>query len=212
MHFRTHFSAFLLSLLYIPTNIVNAADALPIPEDQFVYCSTCHGVQLMGNAILQAPRLSGMDAWYVEQQLQSFKKGWRGKHESDLIGMEMRPMAEALSDEQISAAAGYVALTRSALPVTTLSGNIEEGRALYESTCSACHGVSAEGIEALGSPALIATNDWYMLKQMQEFIDGSRGEHPEDSFGLQMRTSVQHLNDDDALLNVVNYIVTLRGN
>jgi cbb3-type cytochrome c oxidase subunit III len=212
MRFRILFPALLSSLLYIPTTNVNAAEELPIPEDQFVYCSTCHGVQLMGNEILQAPRLSGMDAWYVEQQLQSFKKGWRGKHESDLIGMEMRPMAEALSDEQISEVAGYVSLTRSAPPVTTLTGNIEEGRALYESTCSACHGLSGEGNEVLGSPALSATNDWYLLKQLQGFIDGSRGEHPEDIFGLQMRVSVQLLSDDDMLLNVVNYIVTLRDN
>lgn len=212
MRFRPLILALLLSLLYIPTIIVNAAEALPIPEDQFVFCSTCHGVQLMGNVILHAPRLSGMDAWYVEQQLQSFKKGWRGKHESDLIGMEMQPMAEVLSDKQISEAAGYVSLTRSALPVVTLTGDVEEGRALYESNCSACHGLSGEGNEALGSPALISANDWYLLKQLQGFIDGSRGEHPEDSFGLQMRDSVQLLSDDDMLLNVVNYIVTLRDN
>ena len=41
--------------------------------------------------------LSGEDAEYVERQLHAFKKGWRGRHERDLNGMEMRPMAEALS-------------------------------------------------------------------------------------------------------------------
>ena len=79
-----------------------AQDELPIPADGFVHCTVCHGVQLMGNPIIEAPRLSGMDSWYVESQLHSFKRGWRGKHERDLVGMEMQPMAVALSDQQIN--------------------------------------------------------------------------------------------------------------
>ena len=30
------------------TSLVNAEDKLPIPADEYVYCTVCHGVQLMG--------------------------------------------------------------------------------------------------------------------------------------------------------------------
>ena len=45
----------------------------PVASDDLVFCTTCHGVQLMGNAVIKAPRLSGMETWYVEQQLRNFK-------------------------------------------------------------------------------------------------------------------------------------------
>ena len=66
------------------TSLARADDELPIPADDYVYCTVCHGIQLMGNPIIRAPRLSGMDSWYVENQLRAFKKGWRGKHERDV--------------------------------------------------------------------------------------------------------------------------------
>ena len=186
-----------------------AADELPIPADEFVYCSTCHGVQLMGNPILEAPRLSGMAAWYVEQQMRSFKDGWRGTHDTDLAGRDMQPMAAALSDKQIREVAEYVSQTRSGPPETTLPGNVEKGRALYAS-CSACHGQKGEGVESLRGPALANLNDWYLVTQMQHFRDGSRGSHPEDRYGMQMRAPAQSMTDENAIMDVISYISTLR--
>jgi len=185
------------------------ADELPVAADELVYCSTCHGIQLMGNPITKAPRLSGMETWYIEQQLRSFKKGWRGAHEGDAVGMEMQPMAAALSDEQITAAAEYVAATRSQMPEKTVSGDIEKGKALY-GTCGACHGASGEGNLALGSPQLDVANDWYLVTQLKNFKNGNRGSRAGDTYGMQMRASAQILTDDDAIMDVVSYISTLK--
>lgn len=182
---------------------------LPIPADEFVYCGTCHGVQLMGNQIIKAPRLSGMEPWYVEQQLGNFKKGIRGNHHDDPFGYEMQPMAAALADDQISEVAEYVESTRSPRPATTVSGNVEKGKALY-ATCGACHGLSGEGNIGLGSPKLTIANDWYLVTQLKNFRNGSRGSHPNDTYGMQMRASVQLLADDDAIMDVVSYISTLQ--
>ena len=197
------------ALLWICAAPALAQDHLPIPVDEFVYCSTCHGVQLMGNHMVNAPRLSGFDAWYVEQQLAAFKKEWRGDHMEDIFGMEMQPMAAALSDKQIKAVARYVNKTRSAPPASTIAGNIDNGRRLYES-CSACHGASGEGIEALNSPALTTTNDWYLVTQLQQYKNGSRGSHAADRYGSQMRAAAELLTDDDAIIDVVTYIASLR--
>ncbi len=190
------------------TSLVRAEDELPIPADEFVYCTVCHGVQMMGNSIINAPRLSGMESWYVENQLRAFKKGWRGKHERDVVGMEMQPMAAALTDEQIKDVSAFVAATRSDHPVETINGDADKGKAHY-STCAACHGVNGEGNIALGSPALTGQNDWYLVRQLKYFRDGTRGGQPGDTYGMQMRASAGLLSDDEAILDVVKYISTL---
>jgi cytochrome c oxidase subunit 2 len=190
------------------TSLVRAEDELPIPADEFVYCTVCHGVQMMGNSIIDAPRLSGMESWYVENQLRAFKKGWRGKHERDVVGMEMQPMAAALTDEQIKQVSAFVAATRSDHPVETINGDVDKGKAHY-STCAACHGVNGEGNIALGSPALTGQNDWYLVRQLKYFRDGTRGGQPGDTYGMQMRASAGLLSDNEAILDVVKYISTL---
>lgn len=188
---------------------VRAEDELPIPADEYVYCTVCHGVQLMGNSIIMAPRLSGMESWYVERQLNAFKKGWRGNHENDVPGIEMRPMAAALSDEQIKEVAAFVTSTQSDAPISTIVGDAEKGRTYY-STCAACHGVQGEGNIALGSPALTGINDWYLATQIRNFRDGARGGAPGDIYGMQMRASARLLSDDEAIRDVVAYISTLQ--
>ncbi len=190
------------------TSLVSAEDELPIPADEFVYCTVCHGVQMMGNSIINAPRLSGMESWYVENQLRAFKKGWRGKHERDVVGMEMQPMAAALTEEQIKEVSAFVAATRSDHPVETINGDVDKGKAHY-STCAACHGVRGEGNIALGSPALTGQNDWYLVRQLKYFRDGTRGGQPGDTYGMQMRASAGLLSDDEAILDVIKYISTL---
>lgn len=184
-------------------------DDLPIAPDAFVYCTVCHGVQLMGNRNIDAPRLSGMERWYVERQLQAFKKGWRGAHAEDLVGMEMRPMAAALSDEQISAAAEFVHATRSPQPAVTVDGDAEAGRQLF-APCIACHGANAEGNETLGAPALTGLDDWYLVRQLENYRAGTRGGQPGDIYGMQMRASVGLLRDKQAIHDVVRYITTLK--
>ena len=195
-------------LAFAITTSAVADDELPIPADEYVYCTVCHGVQLMGNPMLKAPRLSGMESWYVENQMLAYKKGWRGKHEKDVAGIDMQPMAAALTDEQIKEVSAYVAATRSDPPPATIKGDAEKGRANY-STCAACHGVRGEGNIALGSPALTGLDDWYLVTQLKNYRDGARGGQPGDTYGMQMRASAGLLSDDQAINDVVKYISIL---
>ena len=186
-----------------------AADEKPvIPDDRFVYCTVCHGVQVGGNANLGAPRISGLSAWYVEQQLTAFSRGWRGTHEDDRGGQEMRPMAAVLTPAEIERAARYVDAVESPPAEVTLDGDARHGEILYGS-CAACHGVRAEGNAALGSPPLAGLNDWYLLTQLEHFKSGIRGTSPDDTFGQQMQAAVTVLNDEQAMQDVVRYITTL---
>lgn len=209
MYDRIKSALVVIAVLSLCAPLSQAEDELPVPADEFVYCTVCHGVQLMGNPIIKAPRLSGMETWYVEQQLQNFKKGLRGAHALDPFGFEMQPMAAALSDDQIASVSAFVKATISSSPESTIAGDPEKGKALY-ATCAACHGADAEGVESLGSPDLRVANDWYLVTQLQNFKNGSRGSHAADSFGMQMRAAAQLLSDDEAIADVVSYISTLK--
>ncbi len=199
----------LFAMLLILPAATRTEDELPAPPGEFAYCTDCHGVQLMGDPDNQAPRLSGMESWYVENQMRAFRKGWRSGHGDADIAADMQPTTEPLTDEQIRDVAEYVAATRSDAPQVTIAGDPENGKRLY-STCAACHGVRAEGNIALGSPALTGLNDWYLVKQIRNYKDGTRGGRPGDIYGMQMRASVGFLPDDGAIHDVVRYISTLQ--
>jgi len=172
------------------------------------YCMTCHGVDGRGNIGVQAPRLAGMEAWYLRRQMENFRAGIRGTHPQDEQGMAMQPMAAKLSDTSLTDIVNWVGSWEYTPAVLTIEGNVNRGRTAYRS-CGACHGANAEGNEGLGAPALAGQNDWYLVTQLKNFKSGIRGAHQDDSYGAQMRTMAGTLTDDQAILNVVSYINTL---
>ena len=63
-------------------------------------CVACHGAKGEGNKALNAPRLAGQEDWYIVRQLKNFKEGIRGTNPKDIYGMQMRPMAMTLANDQ----------------------------------------------------------------------------------------------------------------
>ena len=165
---------------------------------------------MMGNRLVDAPRLSGMPSWYLSRQLEAFRKGWRGLHHQDLTGMEMRPQALAMTQEQMSDTLEYVASLPVGSSQATLEGDAERGGKLYVS-CSACHGADGRGIESLHTPPLVGQNDWYLLRQLQYFKSGVRGTGDGDIQGAVMRASAAVLTDDQAMADVIAYIGSLQS-
>lgn len=196
------------TLLMACSTIAKANDYTVVPE-QFIYCTTCHGVELQGNRSVDAPRLNGMEGWYVRNQLLAFQQGWRGTHD-DLIGMEMRPQATILDADGIEEAVVFVASvpSRPSPQATTSVGDSTRGKALY-STCAACHGNNAEGNKLLNAPRLAGQSDWYLHRQLEHFRDGIRGTARGDINGAQMRASIAVLPGPRAIADVVAYINSL---
>ena len=62
-------------------------------------CAACHGPNGGGNDGIKAPRLAGVDDWYLAAQLRKFKNGVRGASPKDVGGRLMRPMALSLANE-----------------------------------------------------------------------------------------------------------------
>ncbi len=185
--------------------------ASPLTGKQvYAFCAVCHGERGEGNRTLGAPRLAGMEEWYVREQLLKFQQGVRGTHPEDIAGMRMRPMARHLKNEaQVKAVAAYI----NALPVVknevTVKGSWVKGEVHYK-LCIACHGADGKGNKQLKAPSLVDRSDWYLLTQMRNYKTGVRGNDPKrDPVGMTMRPITMTL-DEQAMVDVVSYISGLR--
>jgi cytochrome c oxidase subunit 2 len=180
-------------------------------EELFELCVQCHGADGGGNPVALAPPIAGLSDWYVKEQLLKFRSGIRGLHPDDVGGLRMYPMSLSLRDDaDLEAVADYVANLPPAQVESTLQGgDAARGKVLY-APCTACHGAKAEGLQALGGPNLAVSSDWYMLKQLQHFKSGIRGSDPRDTTGMRMRPMSMVLPDEQAMKDVISYILTLR--
>lgn len=66
-------------------------------------CGACHGPNAMGNKILNAPRLVGINDLYLKRQYLNFKDGIRGAHVNDKFGAQMAFIAQKLQGKNIAA-------------------------------------------------------------------------------------------------------------
>lgn len=180
-------------------------------QQQFAVCASCHGQGGEGNQALNAPRINGLQAWYVERQLKYYKSGVRGAHPDDLYGKQMAPMASMLtSDEAVRNIAAYI----SGLPVTdsadTVSGNAAKGMSIYNANCAACHGKDGSGSWATDAPNLVGMSDWYAATQLNNFKAKIRGAHHDDAYGEQMVSMATAMRNPQQLADVISYINSLK--
>lgn len=179
-------------------------------RDDVVYtCTTCHGSDGRGNRVVRAPGIDGREGWYIRRQLENFRDGVRGTHDSYISGLEMRAAASMLNDTDIDRILRAIEGWR---PVPThegLDGDRENGQEIYSTNCVACHGRGAEGIEAVGAPSLADRSDWYLMNQLRLFKSGYRGTHPDDRSGAQMRAMTSGLDVETDMRDVVAYLRTI---
>jgi cytochrome c oxidase subunit 2 len=186
------------------------ADENTRAAEHFELCAQCHGEEGQGNQIALAPPIAGLSQWYVEAQLHKFQSGVRGLHPDDVAGLRMYPMSLTLKAEgDIEAVAAYVAELPPTRPTPVLSGGDAARGQAYYGTCVMCHGADASGVEAQGGPNLRVSSDWYMMTQLHKFQSGVRGGNPADAKGAMMRAMSMTLADEQAMKDVIAYIVTL---
>ncbi len=194
-----------LSCVTLPAAAGDAAKGKTL----YAVCAACHGPAGAGNQAMNSPKIAGQEPWYLERQLSAFKNGVRGAAPGDMFGAQMRPMAMQLADAAaIADLVAYVGTFPVVKPAVTVQGDAAAGKALY-ATCAACHGQKAEGLVALNGPKLAGQDDWYLVRQLQNYKKGLRGAHPQDTYGMQMRPMASMLADDKAINNVVAYINSL---
>src|ERR1700751_2559556 len=136
-------------------------------------CSACHGPN--GNSTSPDwPRLAGQSAVYIVEQLRLFRSGVRDNP-------VMKPLASSLSDQDIDdLAVYYEAQTPAGLEADPSFW--QAGEALYlrgdrahdVPACVACHGPVGRGNLAAGYPALRAQQSVYVVKQLNDYANGTR--------------------------------------
>ncbi len=199
----------MLGVVLTAAGVAHAEDAAR-GRQLFQLCASCHGPSGEGSQLYRAPAIAGLPQAYIQAQLTKFKDGLRGFRAEDTEGLQMRPMARALTlDGDIAAVAGYVASLRPASPASTTGGDEGRGRTLF-ATCIACHGDRGTGNAAIGAPPLARQADWYLVAQLEKFRKGLRGTHEKDTTGALMRPMALALPSDQAIADVVAYIRSLR--
>lgn len=174
-------------------------------------CATCHREDGSGSQPLDAPRIAGTASWYVAAQLRKFKAGSRGDHPDDIYGRQMALFAKALPDEaSIEAVANYVSGLDGPPAPATLAGDAERGQSLY-TPCAVCHGENADGQPDLGAPALAGVDDWYLVRQLDNYRAGRRGYANNDTSGQQMRAAVAVLAGEQDIQDVAAYLASRAG-
>jgi cytochrome c553 len=171
------------------TGCAGSPVAAPISgAELFEACVPCHGAAGEGSALLGAPAIAGLPAWYVSAQLERFQTGVRGQHGDDIEGLRMQAMSRQLRSEmEAEAVARHVeSLPHVANTAAIGGGDAAEGQRAYL-LCASCHGVTGGGFEAGNVPPLAGMDDWYVAAQIRKFQNGVRGTMPGDAFGPVMR-------------------------
>jgi cytochrome c oxidase subunit 2 len=173
-------------------------------------CSACHGPAGEGVRALGGPALTQLSAEYLARQLTHFVTGIRGTHSDDNAGKRMALSVANLSEDDIPGLATLITTELPpAQPTSTIAGDAARGEDYYINICSACHGGNALGNDLLGAPALAGVSDWYLKSSYQGYLEGTRGHHPDDTYGAQMARLAPALARGGDINDVIAYIATL---
>jgi cytochrome c oxidase subunit 2 len=216
---------FLFSTLIMFALAINLAFAQGDPvtgERSYALCAGCHGFLGEGNEAIGAPRLAGIEGWYLERQIANFRDGRRGHVDGDVNGKRMALMAQAVASErELSDLLAWIdSLPEPRSPSgatqgTTVSAeapaasDVSRGQSLY-ALCAACHGSEGQGTASLGAPALVSLDAWYFAEQLKAYADGLRGTHPSDTYGAQMRALATSFDAEDERQDLARFVMTLR--
>lgn len=180
-------------------------------QQSYAVCASCHGQNGEGNRDMNAPKLAGLQPWYIERQLRYYTEGVRGADAEDSFGQMMAPMANMVNSES---ARRNVAAYIDSLPHTpsnpTITGDAERGQRIYSANCASCHGADGKGSWATDAPALAGMDDWYLAVQLENYRNGVRGAHRDDDYGYQMTSMVKAMRTQQQQDDVIAYINTLR--
>lgn len=89
------------------------------------------------------------------------------------------------------------------------AGDKDKGESFY-AVCAGCHGADGMGMEATNAPRLQGQFDWYLIRQIKNYQSGARGVHRDDVYGATMRSMAGTLPNEQAILDVVAYIDSLK--
>lgn len=168
-------------------------------------CASCHGQDGAGQAAF--PRLAGLDAAYLQRQLDSFANGSR-------VNPVMQPVAKALSVPDRAAVAAYYAalplpaslVTRAPAPATDRSPGARLAReGAWQKGVPACEQCHARGGVGVGStfPPITGQPAGYLSAQLNAWKTGTRKTDP-----LQLMQAVSKKLSAEEIAAVSEWLAT----
>lgn len=169
-------------------------------------CSGCHGAEGSGIGAAGFPRLAGLDAKYLEQQLAAFRSGSRNN-------VVMAPIAKALNSKDSKAVTTYYSGLKSASSAKPdAKAALDKGAYLVLRgswsdrslpACEQCHGPGGAG---LGStfPALAGQHAKYIKAQLNDWRNNKRKNDPN-----KLMKSIADKLTPDEIEAVANYYASL---
>jgi len=190
-------------------NSAKVAGNADVGAAQYAVCAACHGQEGEGIQALNAPKLAGQSEWYLRKQLLNYQSGARGAHEDDVYGKQMAPMAATLgNDAAIANVIAHIQTLPDNPAPATIEGDVENGARLYR-ICAYCHADAAQGVQAMNAPRMAGMTDWYLKRQLENFQQDIRGQHPSDFYGFQMGLMARTLYGEQDVNDLIAYINTL---
>ncbi len=170
-------------------------------------CAACHLESGAGQAEAAIPRIGGVAASYIKQQLTFFASGQRPS-------AWMTQYAKQLSPKQIDDVAAYYAAQAPAVEaprIATSAEQIAHGNDLYKKgnmsahvmPCAGCHGPAGQGLGAM-FPAIAGQSPSYVVQQ----LSGWKAGKDRDPMGKMMMSEVHGLTDEE-IQALAAYIYTL---
>lgn len=173
MWFRT-------TLLVVGAGIAATTPALALDASAgATACVACHGAEGAGNAAAGFPRLAGLEAGYLQRQLEAYRIGTRASP-------VMTPIAESLTEaEQANVSAYYSQQEVDAAAAEAAPDVLEQGQELalmgdWENkipACVSCHGPNGKGVDA-NFPRLAGQHASYIVSQIEAWKSGERQNDP----------------------------------
>lgn len=157
-------------------------------QDVMRICAGCHGELGNGGGGGAYPRLGGLNADYLAEQMRKFKSRERENipmipfavdrelSERDVLDVT-RYLSEIKLDTKPPAdmpADGYARLQvmKKVLQIPREPGDVEAGKAFFAADCAACHGNKGQG--RVKKPALAPQHIAYLKIQVDNFLSGKR--------------------------------------
>ncbi len=185
-----------LPILLLTLTAVTAAHA-GVFDERRAQCTECHGKNGVSKTP-NVPSLGGQQEMFVLYQLVAFREGNRKM-------LAMNDMMKGMSDDDLYAAAAWVAKLPAPLPPgeTGDPARMARGRVLAEKNhCNVCHTANYSGQEQV--PRLRNQREDYLLKALRDYKSDKR-------FGgrAEMNEVVYPLKDGE-LADLAHYVAHVR--
>jgi len=165
------------------------ADDLDRAKEVYGPCAACHGEFGAGGKKGEYPRIAGLSAKYIEQQLKAFQKRARINipmipftEERELPNEDMKLLAEYLAQLELQTKYPEFKDTDDALTrlraveklmiIPRAEGDLENGRAIYQKSCASCHARTGMGRGMF--PRLVGQYTNYLSKQIDAYLKADR--------------------------------------